>query len=336
MTDSIAIAEPQIVKRIGFFAGPLALLLLGLSASPNAWLALDPAQPKLNLMAGVLALMCIWWTTEAVPMGATALVPLALCPLLGLTTLKDLQPAYGDSNIFLYLGGFLVALAVEECGLHRRMALGVVSVVGGRPHAIVGGVMFVTATLSMWMSNTATALLMLPLASSVLVRFDEQTRRTGPSPRSRNLGLCLMLGIAYAASIGGIATLVGTPPNTFMSGFFKEALPNEPELSFFGWMRMAVPLSYTMLLAAWVLLAWVIFPPDATPAANGFEEIAEQRRALGPMHADEWRVLCVFVTLALAWTFREPFKGWGWGPALGLDKTRIDDAGVAVIAGIAC
>ena len=322
------VVERSLAGKAGLVIGVvLAVWLIG-------WQPLGSGEPGLNRMAGVTALMAAWWMTEALPLAATALVPLALFPALGIATPAQTAVSYGDRMIFLFLGGFLVALAIEESGLHRRVALHIVKLMGDNPRLIVLGFMLATGLLSMWLSNTATALMMLPIATSVVLQAD----RAAPEGKSpHGFGAALMLSIAYASSIGGVATLIGTPPNIFFRSFYSETYPDLPEISFGGWMVLAVPLSATFLLVCWLTLVW-LFRVQRTGIMGGHDVIAKELASLGPMRTSEWRMAGIFAATALLWIFREPVEDWGWGPALGLDAKGfgVDDSTVAILMGLVC
>ncbi len=321
--------------RWGLLVGPA--VACGFLFSPP----LDPTRPLLNPVAAVASLMAIWWITEAIPLAATSLLPLALYPCLKIMRADQVAVSYGNRMIFLFLGGFLIALAIEESGLHRRIALRIVRAMGDNPRMIVLGFMLATAMLSMWLSNTATTLMLLPVAASVLFQAD-QSQVEGPS--NRNFGVALMLGIAYAASIGGCGTIVGTPPNVFFRGYFNAQFPNAGEITFGGWMIMAVPLVLVFLFVTWWLLVRRLFRIDATPILGGQQVIAEELRKLGPMSAAEWRMLAIFAGAALLWILREPVAGWGWAPALGVGRHEVagkfhtwaDDSTVAIAMASLC
>jgi sodium-dependent dicarboxylate transporter 2/3/5 len=285
-------------------------------------------------MAAVAALMAVWWLTEAIPMAATALVPLALYPLLGVMSVEKVAPEYGDHLVFLFLGGFLVALAIEESGLHRRIALHIVAAMGDNPRRIVAGFMVAAAVLSMWISNTATTLMMLPIGASILVQAD----RAGVDPQHRRrLGVAIMLGIAYAASIGGVGTLIGTPPNLAFKAIYEQDMPDAPKIEFFRWMMMAVPFSAVFLLAAWLLLVRVIFPLSARPLLGGSNVVRQELQKLGRLSKAEVRMAIIFFITAMLWILREPMPGFGWGPLLlGENSGLVKDSTSAVLMAIVC
>ena len=296
-------------------------------------------RPPLNKMAAVAALMAIWWLTEAVPIAATALLPVLLFPTLRLMNPSQVAANYGHTLVFLYMGGCMVALAIEESGLHRRVALAIVASVGDSPRRIVAGFMIATSALSMWLSNTATTVMMLPIAASVVSQL-------GDSPRTRRFGTCLMLCLAYSASVGGIATLIGTPTNVLFAGYFNKdmrtavpELANEPMISFGGWMQMALPFTVVMLAVTWAVMVFWLFPVGGESFLGGREEIARLRRDLGPMLTAERRMGVIFATTAALWIFREPFPGWGWMPLVGLGSGKsgwVDDATVAIAMALVC
>ncbi len=269
---------------------------------------------SLNRMAAVAALMAVWWMTEAIPLAATALLPLALFPLLKIASPADTAASYGDRMIFLFLGGFMVALAIEESGLHRRVALHIVNWMGDNPRQIVLGFMLATGLLSMWLSNTATTLMLLPIAASVLLQADRACAAQGGSPHG--FGAAVMLGIAYSSSIGGMSTLIGTPPNIFFRSFYDKTYPDLPEITFGGWMLLGVPLALAFGLVTWRLLIW-LFGVEKTSVLGGRGVIAEELAALGKMQPAEKRMALIFAGTALLWIFRDPVS-----TALGLDGVR--------------
>jgi len=337
---------PSLVSRIGLWVGPLLALVLWAGPQLSGWtsgvfpqrlsaaLTLDPEKLALNAMAAVAALMAVWWLTEAIPMAATALVPLALYPLLGVMSAEKVAPEYGKHLVFLFLGGFLVALAIEESGLHRRIALHIVAAMGDNPRRIVAGFMVATAVLSMWISNTATTLMMLPIGASILVQAD---RAGVEEQHRRRLGVNIMLGIAYAASIGGVGTLIGTPPNLAFKAIYEQDMPDQPKIEFFQWMVMAVPFSAVFLLAAWLLLVRVIFPLGARPLLGGSDVGRQELQKLGRLSKAEVRMAIIFFITAMLWILREPMPGFGWGPLLlGDNSGLVKDSTSAVLMAIVC
>jgi solute carrier family 13 (sodium-dependent dicarboxylate transporter), member 2/3/5 len=305
----------------------------------------------------VMVWMATWWLTEAIDIAATALLPVAVFPLLGILPIARTTAPYGSEFIFLFLGGFVLALSMQRWGLDKRIALIVLRFVGTRPASMIGGFMLVTAVLSMWVSNTATAAMMLPIALSVIALVSRQgtegLRDQGTeagdaleTPQSlspsvpyslarRNFALSLMLGIAYAASIGGIATIIGSPPNVILVGFLKRE--HGVEISFAQWMMFGVPLVLVFLPIAWAMITWVLYPIGIARIEGGRTLIERAYAALGPMKRGEWITMTVFFCTALLWMTRpllvQITLGEGesaWQPLQGLS-----DAGIAIIAAMA-
>lgn len=303
--------------RLGLVLGPLlfcAILLIG----PPEGMAAAPWT-----VAALTVLMALWWVTEAIPLAATALLPVAVLPTLGTASFAETASPYANPLIFLFLGGFLIALAIQRWNLHQRIALVILGLVGQRPDHLVAGFMTATAALSMWVSNTATAALMLPIGVSVLAMIE-----AGPTPpeRARPIGTALMLGIAFGANIGGMATLIGTPPNALLAAFLAESWGIE--IGFLEWMVFALPLSAVLLAACWLVLCRWAFPVPAAPVDGIADLLAERRAALGPMRGAERRVAAIFAAVALAWVLR---------PALVavLPGLHLTDAAIAVLGGLA-
>jgi len=327
------------VRAAGLFLGPiLALTIL----SGHAAVQLDPDRPELNAVAGVAVWMAMWWLTEAVPIAATALLPMALFPLLSVMPAAAVSVQYGNHLLFLFLGGFMIALGVERSGLHRRVALAIVAAVGDSPRRVVLGFMLASAALSMWMSNTATTLVLLPIALSVVQRVGESANENSPSSgRSRNFGIALLLGIAYAASIGGLATFVGTPTNLAMRQIYERSFEAGPEMTFGGWFLMALPLSIVLLFVAWGVLVFFACPVKAGSLLGGADVLQAERKKLGPIAPAEFRMACIFVTTAMLWIFREPVAEWGWSPLLAkwgvlADTQNVNDTTVAMTMAVVC
>ncbi len=298
MSDSHGTSTRAVlIRRCGFWAGPLLFFLV------LFFVELDPTHSADERMAAVAVLMAVWWITDAIPMAATSLLPLVLFPVFGVMNGKELAPIYMNYVIFLFLGGFLIALAMERWNLHRRIALTIVRALGSDPPRLVLGFMLATAFLSMWISNTATAIMMLAIGLAVI----RQTEETFGKEKTATLSVALLLGIAYSASIGGIATLVGTPPNLALVRLFDLSFPAATEagyhISFGQWMLFALPLSLSLLAVTWVILTKICFRSSRElildPAL-----IAEEHRRLGRMRFEEKVILAVFVTTALLWIFR--------------------------------
>ncbi|HEX9887739.1 MAG TPA: DASS family sodium-coupled anion symporter [Longimicrobiales bacterium] len=277
----------------------------------------------------VAALMAIWWMTEAIPIPATALLPLVLFPAVRVLSMPDAAAPYANELIYLFMGGFLLAAALERWGLHRRMALGIVHAVGTGPRRLVLGFMLATAFLSMWISNTAAAAMMLPIALAVSEIF----RPAGEDEEgSFAFGVALMLGVAYSASIGGAATLIGTPPNAVLAGAASEMLG--VEIGFFQWMLLGVPLAAILLPLTWGLLVYVLHPPGEV-AGNASEVLDHQRRALGPASRGEKIVGVVFALTAAAWVLRAPKDlGFVVVPGITTFAPAVRDSTIAIAAAL--
>ncbi len=308
---------------LGFILGLSLFVLLLLFFHPN------PEQPAIGPMAAIATLMAVWWITEAAPLAATSLLPFVLFPLLGITSSKDIAPYYINSTIFLYLGGFLIALAMERWNLHRRIALRTLQWFGNSPSSLVLGFMTACALLSAWISNTATAVAMLPVGMAILSGLEERWGRE----RTATLGTALMLGIAYACSIGGVATLVGTPPNLIFKVIFESTFPDAPPLTFASWCLLGIPIATCMLLLAWFVLTRLVYRPHPDIQVDR-HHIQQQHAALGPMTREEKTVATIFATTALLWTFRAPinlgsFTIPGWSSLFDNPKL-LDDGTVAV------
>ncbi|MDE2887153.1 MAG: SLC13 family permease [Gemmatimonadota bacterium] len=282
------------MQRIGLIAGPVLAIALLLFTD------LEPGRPAVTRTAAVALLMAVWWMTEAVPLAATALLPVVLFPLLGIMGGKKVAPIYFNHVIFLFVGGFMVALAMQRWNLHRRIALRVLLWCGVRPRRILLGFMVSTAFLSMWISNTATTMMMVPIVLAVVLKLEEGAAQG-------KLATGLFLGVAYGASIGGVATLVGTPPNLSFARILNIHFPDAPEISFANWFLFAFPISVLFLVVAWILLSWL--------HAGGRQErtfdqrvLRDQYEALGPLSYEEAVVLADFVLLAFLWLFRNEIR----------------------------
>lgn len=326
---SSLVSAPSRVAWGGRLGGPL-LALLVYAALRFGGADLEPAALA---TAGVATLMAVWWMTEALPLPATALVPLVLFPLTGVMKLDAAAAPYANKFIFLFMGGFMLALSLERWQLHRRIALLTVLAVGTRPSLLVAGFMIATAGLSMWISNTATTVMMLPIGMSLVRLLDERDtcNTTGPSTAQSSFAVCMMLGIAYAASIGGIGTLIGTPPNAFFAGFLAE---HQMTISFGRWMLLAMPLVVVMLFATWLLLTRWVFPIRAQELPGGRATIAAELAKLGQVSRGERIVLIVFVTTAIAWIIREPLTHWPWLVERFPTITSVDDSLIAMLAAL--
>ena len=290
-------------QRFGLFLGPALLLLMLLLPAPAG---MTPAAQK---MAGVALLMATWWMCESIPIPATSLLPIALYPLLGIMHTKRATAPYADHLIFLFMGGFILALAMQRWNLHRRIAMNIVRVVGFSPGRLILGFMVATAALSAFVSNTATAVMMMPIGLAIISHVVEEGKKEGLdreidfSPEHFAFGINLMLGIAYAASIGGIATLIGTPPNTVLAGYIQKTYGYE--ISFAAWLKVGVPLTLVLLPLCWLWLTHFAFPMKLQRVPGGRELIDEELREMGPMNRGERWTALVFLLTALGWIFRK-------------------------------
>lgn len=303
------------VPLVGLVAGPLALSALLLVPPPAS------LPPAAWAVAAVTALMVVWWITEALPVAATALVPIVALPLLGVAEVKDAAAPYAHPLIYLFLGGFLIAKAVERWNLHRRIALSILKVVGSAPDLLIGGFMAATAILSMWLSNTATTIMMVPIALAVVGLLDQKAAQDGG-----RFAVALLLGIAYAASIGGIGTLIGTPPNALLAAFLAERYGIA--IGFGRWMLFGIPLAVVLLGITWLLLTRLLFRVDRRPIEGAAAVIADELARLGSASREERRVAAVFASVAALWILRPVIDDL-------LPDTHLSDPVIALLGGLA-
>ena len=304
---------------IGRVLGPAVfVLMLGLGRSqeimpPDAWRA-----------AAVGLWMAIWWATEAIPVPVTALLPLVVFDPLGIAGIRDAAAPYANPTIYLYLGGFIMALALERWNLHRRIALAILDRTGTDGRRLIGGFMLVCALLSMWMTNTSTTMMLLPIVLSVAGVIRDNVPDLTEKNRN-DFQVAILLGLAYSASIGGLATLIGTPPNALLMGFMAENYAIE--IDFARWMLVGIPVSMTMLPLAWLVLTRVLFPvnfPASKAVSNHLHGLREQ---LGGMSVAERRVAIVFGCLIFSWMFRQPITDW-------LGISGVSDTGIVLTAAL--
>lgn len=309
-------------RLIGLIGAPLLALIIYFIMPADV-----PHGAKITAATAIL--MGGWWMTEALPIPATALLPLVIFPLFNKEVkIDEIGASYGNNIIFLFMGGFLLALSMQRWNLHRRIALLTLKMMGTKPSSMVAGFMIATGFLSMWVSNTATAVMMLPIGISVLTLIAQiqhpRTKAGGGAEDivKSNFGTSLMLGIAYAASIGSLGTLIGTPPNTLLAGYMADT--HGVEIGFGQWMIVGVPLALAMMFVCWFMLTKVIFKPEIDHIPGGKELIANEYEKLGKMSSGEIRVLILFVLAALSWIFV---------PII-FDKAPITDAGIAILVGL--
>jgi len=324
-TDQHGTPGHQRYQWVGLGLGPLLCLAILLSPTP-------PGLTELAWKtAAVAVLMAVWWATEAIPVAITAVLPLIAFPLLGVSDIKATATPYAHPIIYLFLGGFILALAIQRWNLHRRIALNIILFVGTNPQAIVVGFMIATAFLSMWISNTATTMMMLPVALSVIAVLtdnpDLDPENGDPNvrpvldPNNRNFAVALLLGIAYSANVGGMGTLIGTGPNALVAAFLKENY--DIDIGFARWMAIGIPIIFLMLPAVWVTLTRFAYPFTVPETRKGASVIRDARDELGPTSPAEWRLtlLCGFV--ALMWILRPWLKVPG-----------LTDAGIAMFGAL--
>ena len=305
-------------QKKGFWIG--ILFFIGILALPT------PADLSNTgwIVAAIATLMAIWWATEAIPVAVTALLPLALFPLFDITSFKEAAVPYSNPNIFLFLGGFILALAIEATGLHKRMALTMILSVGRSASSLIGGFMLVAALISMFVMNTSTTLMLLPIGLAVCSVVSETIPNLS-GEKQRHFDTALLLGIAYAATLGGMSTLVGTAPNIVFRGFMEETYGIE--ISMLDWMTMGVPLSAIMLIGTWIILTKFVFPVHFVASYETRNHLRSSLNELGPVSKDEKKVLVIFALAVLAWMTRsflvniEILSG-------------LTDAGIAIIAAI--
>ncbi len=333
---SEAVSLSRNFSRWGLFVGPLAALTALLIGSPEALQVDGELFPNAWIVFALLLLMAIWWVTEAVPIPVTSLLPIVILPLFGVRSISEVSAPYMHPVVVLLMGGFIFAKAIERWGLHERIALHVVSRAGNSPSAMIGGFMVAGAILSMWISNSATTIMMMPIALSVALVIEGNSQS---DKNNRQFTFALLLGIAYACSIGGLGTPIGTPTNLIVMGYLNEQ--NGYDISFMQWMSFGLPAVILMLPCAWLVLTKWVFrvanqSPDATALAK--QTVTDRLTILGRMTQAESRTLAVFLVIACLWMFRRPlnelsfeFEGMVFSPLGGLT-----DHIIAVIAVLLC
>ncbi len=323
--------SPMSLRIPAIVAGPIAAILI------YALLSGSGLEHDARAVAGIGVWMALWWMTEAIPLAATSLIPLALFPLTGVMPIQSLADSYAHYLVVLFFAGFVLGLSVEKWGLHKRVALKTVLLVGTKPTRLVAGFMLASALLSMFISNTATSIMMLPIAVSVIGLLDQLQERehAGTGGMGLNFPAALLLGVAYASSIGGVTTITGTQPNLLLIGFLKDV---GVEISWSQWLPLGGVLLVVMLPLAWLILTRVALPirVDTVPGASDF--LRNEYLSLGRLGRGEKVVITVFSLVALGWIMRVPTTNWlegtdhEWiGARLGLLK----DSGIAMIGAIA-
>lgn len=302
--------------RIGLFAGPIVFALMLILPAPEALTS------QAWGVAAVGILMAIWWVSEAIPIPATALLPIILFPILQVGSIAEATQPFANPLIYLFMGGFIIALAMERTNLHKRIALNIVMLVGTKPKSIIIGFMISAAFLSMWVSNTATAMMMLPIALSIIALVESDDAMEGANLQT-NFAVVMLLGLAYACNIGGIATLIGTPPNALMAGYMFETYG--VEIGFGQWMMAGVPLVIVSLPLVYLMLTRLVFPIKLKVIPGGYGLIKEQLEKAGKMTRAEKMVAVVFVTVAILWVTR---------PLLEPYIPNVSDTGIAIFGAV--
>lgn len=324
----------SIRQKIGLYSGiPLFFLILLL---PNP----SGLSPEGHKALAIAFLMAFWWITEAIPIPATALIPIAAFPLLGVLDVKKVAVSYGHHYIFLFMGGFFIARAMQKWNLHERIALFIISLTGTSPKKIVLGLMCASAFLSMWISDTATTMMLMPIGLAIILHakktFDETAN--SESKWDENFSTSIMLGIAYASLIGGIATLVGTPPNIVFASNIQILFPGSPDIGFFQWMMVGLPLTIVFLPITWYFLTHIALPIKLTELPGGNNLIDNQIEKLGKMSRGEKWTLAIFIFTALGWVFRKNIDIGiltipGWSNLFGVEK-MVHDSTVAIFSAL--
>lgn len=313
--DSIKNMGKLSADRIGLFLGPILFLTVIFGFEPEGL-----SKEGVAILACTLWI-AVWWITEAIPIAVTALLPIILFPLTGGLGLTQTTASFGHKYIFLYIGGFMIAIAIEKWKLHKRIALIIINFIGVGISKIILGFMVATAFMSMWISNTATAVMMLPIGMAIVKQL--QDHPDTPENENTQFGKALMLAIAYSASIGGIATLIGTPPNLVLAGVVQEQYGIE--ISFAQWFKFGLPISLTMLILTWLYLTRIRYQFKFDSFPGGRAEIKRLLSQLGKLGFEEKIVLAVFITTAILWIIRAYIQNY---------IPSIDDTIIAMVAGI--
>lgn len=305
----------QQIKFIYLFAG-IAIALFFYFVNPFG------IAEKACIVLSIATLMITWWVTEALPMPVVALMPLILFPILGIADIKSVAPNYMDSVIFLFMGGFMLGLAIEKWNLHRRIALGIVKMTGTSGNRIILGFILATGFISMWISNTATTMMMFPIALSVI----HVMKDSGGSGNLRHFNLGMMLSIAYASNFGGVATIIGTPPNVYFVGFFEDHY--KTNIGFMNWMLLCTPIALLLMLTLYFVLTRILFPSKMRSSETVRLFIDKEYKSLGPISASEIRVLIIFLSTATLWIFKDLIN-------LSQHFIKLDDTIIALIGAVA-
>lgn len=318
MTKNISVEWQKI---IGFLAGPTVFfLLINLISS-------DFISPSAGKVLALATWIIIWWMTEAVPISISALLPLVLFPFLGVMKMSEAAAPYANPIVFLFMGGFMIALGLEKHRLHERIALNLIKITGTSGNGIILGFMISTAFISMWISNTATAMMMLPIALSVinLLKSDASVPNEALPKGERNFAIGLLLTIGYASSIGGIGTIIGTPPNVVFAGLLEQFY--HQKLDFGKWMLVGVPLMTLLLMAMYFIITSILFKSGIANVKGSDELIKSKLKELGVLRKEEKLVMAIFATTCLLWIFQQPIN-------ILLKKEMLNDTNVAMLGGV--
>ncbi|HEX5170014.1 MAG TPA: DASS family sodium-coupled anion symporter [Cyclobacteriaceae bacterium] len=317
------------LKLTGFVLGPLLFLIVFFLLKTSTDLNLEACK-----VLGLAAWMVSWWVTEAVHVSVTALVPMAMLPILGVMSIREATSAYGDPVIYLFMGGFMLALGLEKHNLHQRIALNLIKRTGTSGNGIIAGFMLATGFISMWISNTATAIMMLPIAVSVTKLLGEEMFSTKVAEKNyKNFATGLMLSIAYAASVGGMATIIGTPPNVVMVGLYRQTYYQD--ITFLQWFKVGLPVSVVIMTLCYLMITRLTFPNHIKNVEGSAELINDKLSALGRISRQEKFVLVIFFLTSFCWIFR-PFIN-DWLSLLFYDgdsKNILDDTVIAIAGGL--
>ena len=305
-------------SKVGFLVGLISAIIILILPDIESL----PEEGK--KAAAVFVWMAVWWATEAVPIAITALIPLVFFPLLGVSSIEATAAPYANKNIFLFLGGFFLSIAIQKCNLHKRMALTVLKFTGTRGKSIIGGFMLSSCILSMWIMNTSTTIMLLPIGLAIITVINESMDELSPADKI-NFQVALLLGIAYAANIGGIATLIGTAPNMALNGFMEEQY--DVSISFLDWMKVGLPVSMLLLPLTWLSLTRFSFPVNFETSTQTQETIITMRNNLGKITTSEKRVFFIFIFTALLWISRSSINN-----IPGLEG--LSDPGIAMLCGL--
>ncbi len=295
MNDNEVLDGRSTAQKVGLFLGPVLFVIMNLVDAP------DGLSDAGWATAAVGVLMAIWWATEALPIAVTALLPMVLFPMLGIASIQDTVVPYSNKIIYLFLGGFIIAFAMQRWNLHRRIALSILQHTGGNGRSLVGGFMLASALISMWVMNTSTTMMLLPIAVSIIMVIHKTVDGLSEAAKE-DFQFALLLGVAYGATIGGMATLVGTAPNAMFAAFMLDNY--DTEIAFSSWMKVGLPLSALMLPLSWLALTRMVFKVDFITSDEGRAALRKMKTDQGRITVPEIRVAIIFALTALTWIFK--------------------------------